>query len=62
MNKQFIVNEKVIYKNTDKTLQEGIIIEIHYDTLPELYYTIKLENGSIKQTINNRLKKIKKIK
>lgn len=59
MNKQFIVNEKVIYQNADGKLQKCTIIEIHYDTPPELYYTIKLKDSSVKQTIHSRLKKNK---
>jgi hypothetical protein len=57
MNTQFIINEKILYINSAGILQKSRIINIHYDTPPELYYTIRLKDGSIKQTIHSRLKK-----
>jgi hypothetical protein len=56
-NYKFNINETVKYINSDGTILIVTIIDIHYDTLPDLYYTIKLNKDHIKQTTSNRLMK-----
>ena len=48
-------NDIVLYINSDKTISQVKIIDVHYDTYPDTYYTIEFKNGKYKQTIRERL-------
>lgn len=48
-------NDIVLYINSDRTISQVKIIDVHYDTYPDIYYTIEFENGKYKQTIQERL-------
>ena len=57
----FCIGEKVIYKNNSGKELCAIIKEIHYDDI-EPYYSIKIKNyKEERQTIIDKLKKIKQI-
>jgi len=59
-------NRKHVYSIIYKQLKEGdsvyhnnniyTILKIHYDNLPELYFTIKDINGKEKQTVSSKIK------
>jgi hypothetical protein len=48
-------NDIVLYINSDKTISQVKIIDVHYNTYPDIYYTIEFEDGKQKQTIQGRL-------
>ena len=48
-------NDIVLYINSNKTISQVKIIDVHYDTYPDTYYTIEFEDGAHKQTIRERL-------
>ena len=48
-------NNIVLYINSNKTISVVKIIDVHYDTYPDIYYTIEFEDGKHKQTIRERL-------
>jgi hypothetical protein len=54
-NKVFSKNDFALYINLDGTTTKVRISEVHYDTPPNIYYTIEFEDGKNKQTISERL-------
>ena len=52
------LNSFVNYINSDGNKYKVKIIGIHFDTPPDLYYTIEFEDGRVKQTISDRLEKL----
>ena len=54
-NKEFKKDDIVSYNNSDGTKSQVKIIGVHFDTPPDVYYTIEFEDGKNKQTISERL-------
>ena len=50
-NKDLKSGDIVKYKNTNENVT---ILQVHYDDI-EPYYTIKMKNGTEKQTVKNNL-------
>jgi hypothetical protein len=53
--KEYKKDDIVSYINSDGTKSKVKIIGVHYDTPPDVYYTIEFEDGKNKQTIYERL-------
>ena len=55
------LKKQIIYKNDivihNKSKKQGIVVELHNDSLP-IYYTIKFDDGSECQTIFENITKI----
>jgi hypothetical protein len=53
----YVKGQRVLYKKNDDTeIVNAQILSVHLDDPPDTYYTIRLDDGSEKQTINRKLR------